>query len=164
MSRSEDRNRPPLPHVMDVTFGIESPPVAQPRSRAPRFGGRPYVPSDHPVHEWKRLVRTAASIAYDAETPHYGPVVVGMQFLMPRPKYHGKKRGSTTEPHLGRPDADNLAKAVLDALTGLLWVDDQQVFCLSVVKLFVERSRSPGVVVDVELYHSGEPGENFEVN
>ena len=35
-----------------------------------------------------------------------------------------------------RIDADNIAKACLDALTGLLWRDDRQVVRLSVEKLF----------------------------
>ena len=35
-----------------------------------------------------------------------------------------------------RIDADNIAKACLDALTGLLWRDDRQVVRLSIEKLF----------------------------
>ncbi len=35
-----------------------------------------------------------------------------------------------------RIDADNVAKACLDALTGLLWRDDRQVVGLSIEKLF----------------------------
>lgn len=36
--------------------------------------------------------------------------------------------------HTKKPDADNVLKAVLDALNGLAWVDDAQVFSATVRK------------------------------
>lgn len=160
---SPDRHRPPLPHVMDVSFDVEATPVAQPRARSQSLGGRPYVDRTHPIYHFKSRVQEECRRVY-GHKPHYGPVVLAMQFLMPRPKIHGKKRRRGREPHVCRPDCDNLAKGVMDALNGLLWVDDQQVFCLSVVKLYCEEARHPGVVVEVELYDGHQPGHNYEVN
>jgi Holliday junction resolvase RusA-like endonuclease len=45
-----------------------------------------------------------------------------------------------------KPDGDKLARAVLDALTGVLWKDDSQVTTLLVVKRY---GSSPGVGVHV---------------
>lgn len=39
-----------------------------------------------------------------------------------------------SEPDLVKPDVDNVAKLVLDALNGVAWVDDTQVTHLSVIK------------------------------
>lgn len=46
------------------------------------------------------------------------------------------------EPDVVRPDADNVAKLVLDALNGAAWEDDTQVVSLSVVKR--DRTRREG--------------------
>ena len=35
-----------------------------------------------------------------------------------------------------KPDVDNIAKAVLDALNGVIWVDDKQVVELTVKKYY----------------------------
>ena len=46
-----------------------------------------------------------------------------------------------SEPDTHKPDADNIAKIVLDALNGVAWLDDAQVTSLTVVKL--DRTRDP---------------------
>ena len=38
-----------------------------------------------------------------------------------------------------RPDADNIAKAILDALNGVAWKDDKQVVELSITKEWAEK-------------------------
>ena len=45
-----------------------------------------------------------------------------------------------------RPDLDKLVRAVLDALTGVVWVDDSQVTQIVASKVF----GSPGVLIEVE--------------
>ena len=157
MSVSPDRLRPPLPHARDVSFTVATLPVAQPRARSSFHGGRPYVPSGHPIHVFKAVVQLAAHQAFQGP-PHDGPVILALQFLMPRPKSHGKRRRQGREPHTGKPDCDNLAKAVMDSLNEILWVDDSQIFCVSVTKLYAEDARGPGVDVEVEMYLDQQPG------
>lgn len=53
------------------------------------------------------------------------------------------------EPHTIKPDADNLAKSVLDALSGLLFHDDKQVASLVVTKQIAAGDEQPHVVVRV---------------
>jgi Holliday junction resolvase RusA-like endonuclease len=48
--------------------------------------------------------------------------------------------------HTKKCDADNLAKAVLDALNGIAYYDDSQVCELSVSKLY---SDNPRVIVSI---------------
>lgn len=45
------------------------------------------------------------------------------------------------------PDADNIAKAILDALHGVCYINDASVVMLSVEKKYAQH---PGVIVDIE--------------
>lgn len=75
-----------------------------------------------------------------------------LEFFMPCPKAHYK--GAAIRPtapgyHTGTPDADNLAKAIMDALTQLrVWKDDAQVAHLIVRKLY-DDGRGPGCLVSI---------------
>ena len=60
------------------------------------------------------------------------PVSVHISIRRPLPKSRPKKVFS--EHDIYKPDADNIAKAVLDALSGLAFDDDRQVVSLSVIK------------------------------
>ena len=63
-----------------------------------------------------------------------------------------KKRGSNPRLlHTTKPDAENLAKAALDALTGFAWNDDKQVCDLLVRKRIAAADESPHVVIDVSV-------------
>lgn len=53
-----------------------------------------------------------------------GPVAVGLSFVMPRRKSEPKR---TTPAHTRKPDLDKLIRAVLDAMTGIVFTDDAQV-------------------------------------
>lgn len=84
------------------------------------------------------------------------PVVLSLQFVMPRPKAHYrnlKKAGLLLKPnapswHTSTPDLDKLVRCVKDALTGIIWRDDRQVcFMKHVTKMY---GRHPGVLVCVE--------------
>jgi Holliday junction resolvase RusA-like endonuclease len=51
-----------------------------------------------------------------------------------------------TTPATRPPDLDKLTRAVLDALTGIVWTDDAQVVAVAATK---RRSATPGVTVTV---------------
>ena len=112
-------------------------PVAQPRHRVSARGGfaRTYLPKKQPVHAYKRAVHEAAVAA---GLPVFsGPVEVEIAAVFGLPKSWSKaKRDSMAcSPHTHKPDADNIAKAVLDALAAF-WTDDAQVAVLRVRKMW----------------------------
>lgn len=75
-----------------------------------------------------------------------GPVRLDLRFVLPRPKLHA----SLPEPpywHNQTPDADKLARAVCDGLTGVAYRDDCQVAQLHVVKHY---GADPGVFIRIE--------------
>jgi len=103
--------------------------------------------------DWQAVVAHEAAEEYSGPLLH-GPLWVRMHFWLPRPKAHyhtGKRSGLlrdvAPEWHAKRPDALKMARAVEDALTGVLWVDDAQIADERLTKHYGER---PGVVVRVQ--------------
>jgi Holliday junction resolvase RusA-like endonuclease len=142
------------------SFRVYGTPKGQPRPRAFSRGGRAAVYDPGTAEGWKSLIAIACQELRGALIE--GPVSVAMIFYMPRPKSHFTKSGAIKPAapqqwHTSKPDADNLAKAVLDALTTLrVWHDDDQVAELMVRKHY-ESARviggnqihPPGVFVNI---------------
>ena len=78
--------------------------------------GRAYNPPT--ADAWKTAVRSAW--AELAESPMTSAVIMRLEFVMARPAGHWTKIGPLTKSaplhHVSKPDVDNLAKAVMDAL------------------------------------------------
>lgn len=77
-----------------------------------------------------------------------GPVRVTVRVFLPLPKSRPKRMES--EPCTVKPDADNIAKAVLDALNGIAYEDDAQVVELHVYKEDRRRGIGPHTKVEVD--------------
>ena len=104
------------------------------------------------MRPWKELVNRTVRHAFDA-MPFDEPLFVQMVFNMPRPGYHFE----TKKHHVGElkvnaeiyhgiaPDLDNLVKAVLDALQGVLWINDSRVCQLYTEKRYTPIGEQPGV-------------------
>lgn len=100
--------------------------------------------------------------------PVGGAVSVDLRFLLPRPK--GKPGKPVSPYHVGKPDLDNLAKAIMDGLTGTAWVDDRQVVWMTIEKAYLPADgvdpidggpASPVVVVVLESPPPGTQGMGF---
>ena len=139
-----------------ITFTVPAVPVAQPRQRQRVVKGKGgkifahnYTPTKHPANAFKATARMAAQQAYDG-SPLQGPVYVSMLFVMPRPKaMQWKRKPMPREWHDKKPDCDNLVKAILDALNGLMWGDDCQVSAAPPVKVIASGDEQPHVEVAV---------------
>lgn len=142
-----------------LTFSVDGQPVPQPRPRISTWGGRgrAYTPKDHPVTAYRQAVAIRAALAAKAARWELasGPVEVEIACWFQRPPSHLTKsvKGppgvrSTAPAFPPRADVDNLAKAVLDAVSdsGVVWDDDDQVVRLVVSKGYGPRA---GVVVTV---------------
>ena len=127
---------------MSITFTVAGEPVPQPRPRVSTRGGfaRAYVPKDHAVHAYRQSLASAARAAGLAETGE--PLNVVIDAVFARPKSHLRKSGVKADaPRLPRPDVDNLAKAVLDALQDVMG-DDTHVARLVVEKSYGTEART----------------------
>lgn len=128
---------------MPITFSVAGDPVPQPRPRVSTQGGfgRAYVPKSHPVHGYRAAVAAAARHA--GAGTHGDTVEVVIDLVFARPKSHLRKSGvAKGAPSVPRPDIDNCAKAVLDALNGVAWEDDAQVRRLVVEKSYGTEART----------------------
>lgn len=126
-----------------IRFFAHGIPKGQPRPKAFSRGGRAGVYDPGTAEGWKGQVALAAKDKRPQE-PWDGPIEMILEFRFPRPKWHygtGKNSGAVkwSSPMYvtGKPDSDNLAKAVLDAMTQLgFWRDDAQVARISIVKYY----------------------------
>jgi len=134
--------------MRQIEFFVAGEPKAQPRPRAFVRGGRARVYDTGTAEGWKGQVALAARDHLPLK-PIDLAVAVHLGFQMPRPRGHYGRAGlkaSAPEHHLGRPDADNLAKAVLDALVAIGFLrDDRLVRLLFVTKCYA--NAAPGCLV-----------------
>ena len=101
-----------------------------------RNGRTVLLESSARVRPYRAVFALAARQAW-TEPPATGVVAVELLFRFPRPKSHytGKGALKPTAPRApGRPDLDKLCRAALDAMTGVVYVDDAQVAILSACK------------------------------
>ena len=139
--------------VVSINFFVAGEPLGEPRTRARgmMIGGkaRARVYRDTGADVWKQAVARAASDFVPKE-PIDVPVGVTLGFVMPRPKSRKKDVW-----HTAKPDADNLAKAVLDVLTKCgVWVDDSRVAFLHATKSY-ECASNPRVGCWVSIRELG---------
>jgi Holliday junction resolvase RusA-like endonuclease len=116
--------------------------IAQPRhsfrvikTRQGKLTCKPYIPKSDPVHAYKQAIRLAYVNAGGEILE--GPIEIRIACWFERPKSHSKKRRQQAEPKTTKPDLDNLAKAILDALNEIAYNDDGQVCRLTVEKWYV---------------------------
>ena len=134
--------------MSEISFFVPGVPLAQGRPRAFLIKKtqrvRVYDPENS--REWKAQVRWLARQEYPGGVLT-GPIRLVLMFALPRPKSLPKK---ITE-HTKRPDCSNLAKAVEDALRGVLYHDDSQITWLTIIKSYVHEDgeKSPGVRITV---------------
>lgn len=129
-------------------------PKSQPRPRAFVRNGRAAVYDAGTAEAWKGDVARACRELEGRGMIH--PLAVTLTFYMPRPKSHYRANGTLKDSspmflHDRKPDADNLAKAVLDALTGIkAWQDDDQVCELLILKRWeIPHAEAPGCTITI---------------
>ncbi len=137
-----------------ITFTIPGLPVSQPRQRHRVVGSyvQNYTPTDSPVNAFKAAVKIVASkhLLHSIE----GPVLLRADFYFPRPKSMiWKSKLMVSEAKDTKPDVDNLAKSLLDALNSLGRFDDAQIYSLHVRKFIVHGGDIPRTEVSIEPLH-----------
>ena len=118
-----------------MKFTVELTPVPQKRPRFSKFST--YDPSKSDKQEFMNKLSTPDDFAVIND-----PIIIELEFLMPIPKSASKKAkadmvsGKTR--HTKRPDCDNLAKLVLDAMNEKIFTDDSIITKLIISKRYSE--------------------------
>jgi Holliday junction resolvase RusA-like endonuclease len=117
--------------------------------------------SNRGVRSWEQLIKAAASQTI-ATFPHNDwrlfalGVRLSIAFYLPRPqKYDAPKYRGAFVPHCTAPDLDKLARAVLDALTAIVYHDDKQVTELVAAKYYAIDTAAR---VDIRAEDALQPG------
>jgi Holliday junction resolvase RusA-like endonuclease len=134
-----------------VTFRIEATPVGKGRPRFTRIGTFVRTYNDKKTVDFEDLVRVQAMNAMGMSEPLETPVEAFLYFTLPIPQSYSKKRSeaclSGFERPSKRPDLDNLVKAVLDGMNGVIFKDDCQIVSIHATKTY---GTSPGVEILVK--------------
>lgn len=100
----------------------------------PRFrrNGNPYYKDED--KEYRKKLQAAYKEQDWTYFPKEVPLRVMILVYRALPKKDWRKTKKVSKPDIVKPDTDNIAKAVLDALNGLAWADDCQIVSLTVRK------------------------------
>jgi Holliday junction resolvase RusA-like endonuclease len=115
-----------------ICFTIPAEPVAFARSGG--NGSIRFTPKRQ--RDFMALVKLAAHKAMDGESPLDGPIDLKIRASYRVPASWSKKRAAAARWRTARPDADNIAKIIADAINEIVYGDDAQVVNLTVQKVY----------------------------
>lgn len=134
-------------YIFEVTGEI----VGKARPRMNTYTGKAYTPTKTKNYEY--LVKQSFLLKYPNAEVLEGRASVSILALFQVPKSTSKKNSekmlnkqiSPTK----KPDIDNIAKIVLDALNKLAYKDDTQVVDLNIAKAYADRER---LIIKIEEF------------
>jgi Holliday junction resolvase RusA-like endonuclease len=133
-----------------IEFEIPGEPQGKRRARFVRAGHFIKSYAEPKCVSYETYIREMFCIAYPEFVPVEGQLAVEIKAFCGMPKSVSKKKRALMENGeirpAKRPETDNIAKVILDALTGLAFKNDSQV-----TRLLVEKSYSDRPRVEVEV-------------
>lgn len=138
------------PKGPEVVVELPGPPKGKgrPRSRiATGKAGQQFVAvyTDKETRSYEAMLRYAAQQSMSGRPPFDCALSVRVTAFMPVPDSWSEKQRRLAlagyRRPLGRPDADNLNKSILDACNKIVWVDDARIVKLLIEKHYDERPR-----------------------
>jgi len=127
---------------MRIRFFVPGVPRPQGSKRAITVTGKAYsvlIEQVKGVEKWRRIVGTVAGNLWRPRHPVNGKVHVQLEFIMPWRKAPDKVYPPD--------DLDKLIRAVLDSMTGIVYVDDSQVTTIEASKRRALQDEEGGVWV-----------------
>ena len=139
-----------------IHFTIPGEPVAQGRPRATSIGGhaRVYQPKKSMSYQAKVATFATEAMRVDKQQPLVGAVSVEIEAVFERAaSSYRKKNPRKREARTGRPDVDNLIKAIMDGMAGVVYANDSQVAIVCAAKYTGAQGEMPGVTVSVNPFY-----------
>jgi Holliday junction resolvase RusA-like endonuclease len=128
--------------MMQIMFTVYGEPVAKGRPRFAKRGN--YVQTYTPVKtkSYEDEVRLLATKAKGSGSTLEGSVSVFIYISFSVPQSYTKRKReaclSGETKHTKKPDLDNVAKAIIDGMNGIIFKDDSQIINLHVTKVYAE--------------------------
>lgn len=127
--------------IMEMEFVIQGKPVAKQSTKFCR-NGFAYTPAH--IKEYSNWVRLCFMQNFAGFEPLTVPLAIEIHAFFEVPKSFSKKK---TQQALNceifptvKPDCDNISKNILDSLNKIAYLDDRQVVCLVVKKMYAEKA------------------------
>jgi Holliday junction resolvase RusA-like endonuclease len=139
--------------VNSISFTVPGPPVAKARARVVLNCGKVRAFTPAKTASYENLVRMAFADKYPGFIPREGAVRLTIHAAF---QITAEAKKSHALLVTKRPDIDNCAKSVMDALNGLAWRDDAQVTDLTVYKRY---GLAPAVHVEIDYVSSPPPSD-----
>lgn len=144
-----------------LTFTLTGAPEGKARPRTQLRGGRPFTPRSTTAYELR--VRAAALVALEnTPRPLYPWQVVELAIVAVHQRPVRRPASVLVSDwtcglvaRSGKPDADNVLKAIADGLNGVAYTDDAQVGRVVVETYYAELGGQPRVVVQVRQFIAG---------
>ena len=140
--------------MMQIHFQVEGDPKGKGRPRFSRVGSFTKVYTDKQTLTYEALIATFAKQAMGGTEPLKTPLSVFLYVRLPIPQSYSKKRREAclngSELPCKKPDIDNIAKTYLDAMNGIIFVDDTQVIDLHVKKLYAAEAGVDVMVMEAQ--------------
>lgn len=138
---------------MKIKLEFEIKPMAKQSFRTTRNGNKYLDPS---VIKYRKTIRNMAILQMRNQKAEKieGAVNMNIVYAFRRPQSLSKKErneidGGKTVPKTTKPDIDNLTKAILDALNGIVWKDDAQVAQINIQKIWSAKDQ-----IEVEIWET----------
>jgi hypothetical protein len=130
--------------MMQIHFQVEGDPKGKGRPRFSRVGNFTKVYTDKQTLSYEAMIAFFAKQAMGVTDLLETPVSVFLHVRLPVPQSYSKKRReaclSGFEKPCKKPDIDNIAKTYMDAMNGVIFVDDTQVVDLHIKKLYSDKA------------------------
>jgi Holliday junction resolvase RusA-like endonuclease len=140
--------------MMQIHFQVEGDPKGKGRPRFSRVGSFTKVYTDKQTLGYEAKIAHFAKQAIGSTEPLKTAVSVYLYVRLPIPQSYSKKRREAClngfELPCKKPDIDNIAKTYLDAMNGVIFVDDTQVIDLHVKKVYAEKAGVDVMVTEAE--------------
>jgi Holliday junction resolvase RusA-like endonuclease len=140
---------------MEISFFVPVTPVPKGRPQINAGGRSVRTPTKTVDFEYKvayYALAEARKKGWEMAPPGV-PARLDLKFFLAIPASWPQGKKNRPPPHTSRPDIDNLAKAVKDALNGIIYTDDCQVNDTRQSKQY---SGTPGILISISTYENKE--------
>lgn len=138
----------------EIEFVVPGKPMGEPRKRVRvvNSGGRAFAmhyPAKEAVEYRARITEAAARAMREAGAAMIeGACLIQISVMWELPQSKWKRKAPVpAHARIAKPDADNVAKIVCDALNGVVFRDDSQVACLTVAKINAAQGETGRLIV-----------------